>query len=95
MPDQMPDKTRGGHDGSQEHSFVPDLAWGVVGGIVVLAVSVLLLTLFVTSGGGQGGTPIPGRGGSPITMYVSELTGLFMAGFLVILIARSVSVRTR
>ena len=70
-------------DRDANHSFLPDFVWAVVGG-AALAACVLALVLTASWGGGP-----------PISGYTHELAGAFLAGFLVILVARSVSARPR
>ena len=71
-------------DRDVDHNFLPDFAWGAVGGLAGLAACVLLLLL----------TPSWG-GGASIASYSRELAAGFLAGFLVVLVARSLSTRTR
>lgn len=96
---QAPDLPRGGAVGlsggsPEEHNFVPDFAWAVVGGIAVVAVCAVVYTLAVTWGGLHVGTPLPGGGSAPLSTVSSELTGIFLAGFLLVLIARSLTARS-
>lgn len=73
------------HDGhSAEHNFLPDFAWAAVGGVAALAVCVLALVLTASWGGGP-----------PVSSYARELAGVFLAGFLVVLVARSLTARYR
>ena len=62
---------------------------------MVLAACVLFFTLTVTWGGMRLGAPMPGGGAAPLATYYTELAGFFLAGFLIVLVARSVSARTR
>ena len=71
------------HDRGADHNFLPDFAWAVVGGAAMVA-CVLLLILAATLGGGP-----------PISAYTRELAAAFLAGFLVVLVARSLSTRSR
>ena len=66
-----------------DHNFLSDFAWAAVGGAAVVA-CVLLLILTASLGGGP-----------PISAYTRELAGAFLAGFLVVLVARSLSTRSR
>ena len=81
--------------GPEEHNFVPDFAWAGAGGVAVVAACAVVYTLAVTWGGLQFGAALPGTAAAPITAFSSELTGVFLAGFLIVLIARSLSVRSR
>jgi hypothetical protein len=67
-----------------DHNFLPDFAWAAAGGGVAVGVCVLLFMLTAL----WGGSP-------PISAYTRELAGGFLAGFLVILVARSLRTRTR
>jgi hypothetical protein len=95
MPNRAADGLRGGDDNQREHSFTPDVAWALVGGGAVLAVCVVLYTLTVTWGGWHVGVTMPGGEATPISRYFHELAGLFLAGFLVVFIARGIGLRTR
>src|SRR5690349_20416115 len=75
----------------EEHNFGLDVAWAIVGGIAMVAASMVVYTLAVTWGGLHVGASIPGSGTPSISAYASEFTGIFLAGFLVVLIARSLS----
>jgi hypothetical protein len=55
-----------------------------VGGVAAVAACVLVLVLAASLGGGP-----------PISAYTRELAGAFLAGFLVVLVARSLSTRSR
>ena len=70
--------------GVADHDFLPDFAWATVGGVAALAACVLLVMLAVSWGGGPS-----------ITSYTRELAAGFLAGFLVVLVARSLSARSR
>ena len=72
------------HDADTDHNFLPDFAWAAVGGVAALAGCVLILVLALTW-----------HGGPPIWSYPRELAGVFLAGFLVVLVARSLSTRSR
>lgn len=95
MLERAADGLRGGEDNQREHSFTPDVVWSLVGGIVVLAVCLVLYTLIVTWGGWQVGVAMPGGGAAPISRYFRELAGLSLAGFLVVFVARGIGLRTR
>jgi hypothetical protein len=100
MATQLLDKPRGQDagllgGGPEEHNFAPDFAWAVVGGIAFVAACAVVYTLAVSWGGLLVGAPMPGGGSPPLSTFASEFTGIFLAGFLIVLIARSLSVRTR
>jgi len=84
------------HDGRvADHDVAPDLAWVAVGGGAVLAVCAVLLALGVGWGGQVPGAPMPADNVAAIPTYYSALAGSCMAGFLAVLVARSLSARTR
>ena len=62
------------------YNFLPDFAWAAVGGVAALAACALLVMLTVSWGGGPS-----------IASYTRELAAAFLAGFLVVLVARSLS----
>jgi len=100
MPTQLLDKPQGQDaglrdGGPEEHNFVPDFAWAVGGGVAVVAACAVVYTLAVSWGGLHVSAPMPGGGSAPLAAFASEFTGIFLAGFLIVLIARSLSVRTR
>jgi hypothetical protein len=66
-----------------DHSFLPDFAWSAVGGVVTLAVCALLFVLAFSW-----------HGGPPIWSYPREMTGVFLAGFLAVLVARTLTARS-
>jgi hypothetical protein len=72
------------HDGDVEHNFLPDFAWAAVGGAVVLAACALILTLGASL-----------TGGPSVAVYGRELAAAFLAGFLVVLVARSLTAQSR
>jgi len=78
------------HVRDAEHNFLPDFAWAAVGGGVALAVCIVLFMLTASWGGS-----LVGGGAPPISTYARELAGAFLAGFLIVLVARSLSARTR
>jgi hypothetical protein len=95
MSTQLPG-TLVSHDALEaEHNFLPDFAWAAVGGSVFLAACAVLFTLTVTWGGMRLGAPMPDGGVASLSSYNRELAAIFMAGFLVILVARSLTVRKR
>lgn len=67
-----------------DHNFLPDFAWAAVGGVAGLVACVLLLLLAASWGGGPS-----------IVSYGRELAAVFLAGFLVVLVVRSLGTRTR
>jgi len=95
MLNRAADGLRGGDNNEREHSFTPDLAWALIGGAAVLAMCLVLYTLTVTWGGWPVGTAMPGGEAAPISRYFHELAGLFLAGFLVVFVARGIGLRTR
>jgi hypothetical protein len=70
-------------DRDAEHNFLPDFAWAAAGGGVALVVSTLVLMLSASLGGG-----------SPLSTFGRELAAAFLAGFLVVLVARSLTARS-
>ena len=95
MLNRAADGLRSGDDNEREHSFTPDLAWALVGGAAVLTVCLVLYTLTVTWGGWRVDVAMPGEEAAPISRYFHELAGLFLAGFLVVFVARGIGLRTR
>lgn len=71
-------------DRDADHNFLPDFARAAVGGLAGLAACVLLLLLTASWGGGPS-----------IASYSRELAAGFLAGFLIVLVARSLGTRTR
>ena len=78
-----------------DHNFAPDFAWAVLGGLVVLGVSALLYALFVTWGGLRLDLALPVGEAAPLSAFPRELAGLFLGGALVLLVARTLTARTR
>jgi hypothetical protein len=72
------------HHGVADHNFLPDFAWAAVGGGAALGACVLLLMLTAL----WGGSP-------PSSSYTREFAGGYLVGVLVVLVARSLSARTR
>ena len=70
------------HDRDADHNFLPDFAIAAGGGGAAVAACVLLLVLTSSFGGGL-----------PISAYGRELAAAFLAGFLVVLVARSLTAR--
>jgi hypothetical protein len=71
-------------DRDADHNFLPDFSWAAAGGGVALIVFIVVLVLTASLGGG-----------APISAFTRELAGAFLAGFLVVLVARSLSARSR
>ena len=92
----QPPGTLASHDPLEaEHNFLPDFGWAAVGGSVLLAACAVLFTLSVTWGGMRLGAPMPDGGVAPLSSYYPELAAIFMAGFLVVLVARSLTAQQR
>jgi hypothetical protein len=94
MSSQVPATLAHHDDRDGDHNFLPDFAWAAAGG-AVLAACILLFMLTAFWGGTLLGPPMPGGGAPSISFYNRELAGAFLAGFLVVLVARSLSTRTR
>ena len=95
MSSQVPAAPVRREDRDVEHNFLPDFAWAAVGGGAALAACVLIFMLAASWGGLLPGPPLPGGAAPSISMYYRELAGALLAGFLVVLVARSLSARTR
>jgi hypothetical protein len=78
-----------------DHNFAPDFAWALVGGLVAMGVSALLYAVIVTWGGLRLDLALPAGVAAPLSAFPRELAGIFLGGALVVLIARSLSARTR
>jgi hypothetical protein len=78
-----------------DHDVLPDIAWASAGGGVVLAAATLLHALAVSSGGLRLDPLTPAGAAVPTWSYPSELAALFLAGFLVVLVARSLTAQAR
>ena len=78
-----------------DHNFAPDFAWAMVSGFVVLGVSALLYALIVTWGGLRLDLALPVGEAAPLSAYSRELAGFFLAGALVVLVARGIGLQTR
>jgi hypothetical protein len=94
MSSQVPATLAHHDDRDAEHTFLPDFAWAAAGG-AVLASCILLFMLTAFWGGTLLVPPMLGGGAPSISFYYRELAGAFLAGFLVVLVARSLSTRTR
>ena len=77
-----------------DHTFAPDFAWALVGGLVVLGVSALLYAMVVTWGGFRLDLALPVGQTAPLSAFPRELAALFLSGTLVVLIVRSLNART-
>jgi hypothetical protein len=95
MPNDATQSLRAPSLSQPDHNFAPDFAWAVVGGLVVLGVSALLYALIVTWGGLRLDLALPIGVAVPLSSYSRELAGFFLGGALVVLVARSVTARTR
>lgn len=80
---------------SPDHNFVPDFAWALAGGLVVLGVSALLYTVIVGWGGLHLDPTLPAGVAAPLPAFPRELAGFFLSGALVVLVTRSLRTRTR
>ena len=78
-----------------EYDFTPDFAWALAGGVVVLGVCALLYSVIVTWGGMHLDLALPVGATAPLSTYPRELAGFFLGGALVVLVARSLTARTR
>ena len=95
MPNHAPPGLSAASLSLPDHSFAPDFAWALVGGLVVLGVSALLYTLVVTWGGFRVDLALPVGQAASLSAFPRELAALFLGGALVILVARSLTARTR
>jgi hypothetical protein len=91
---QLPRALAHHDDRDTDHNFLPDFAWASVGGAAMLVACILLFSLTISWGVTLLGAPVPGGGAPPISTHYRELAGAFLAGFLVVLVARSLSART-
>jgi hypothetical protein len=76
-----------------DHNFAPDFAIAAVGGLVVLGVCALLYAAIVTWGGFRIDLAAPAGMAAPISAFPRELAASFLSGALVVLVARSLTVR--
>jgi hypothetical protein len=95
MPNETTQSLRVPSLSQPDHNFAPDFAWALVGGLVVLGVSALLYALIVTWGGLRLDLALPVGEAVPLSAYSRELAGFFLGGALVVLVARSLTARTR
>jgi len=77
------------------HHFLSSVVWAIVGGTVVLATYAALLTLSMTVSGTLPGAPMHAGGVTASPTYHASLAGMFMAGALMVLIARGLTARSR
>jgi hypothetical protein len=94
MPTVAPSRVSAPSLSQPDYNFAPDFAWALVGGLVVLGVSALLYTVMVTWGGFRLDLALPVGQTAPLSAFPRELTGIFLGGALVVLVARSLSART-
>jgi hypothetical protein len=78
-----------------DHNFAPDFAWAFVGGLVLLGVCGLLYAVIVTWGGFRLDVALPVGAAAPLSAFPRELAGIFLGGALIVLVARSLTARTR
>ena len=81
--------------GQPDHNFAPDFAWAFIGGLVVLSVTALLYAVLVMWGGLRLDLAVPVGSAAPLSAFPRELAALFLGGALVVLVARSLTARTR
>lgn len=81
--------------GQSDHNFAPDFAWACIGGLVVLGLTALLYAVLVMWGGLHFDPTVPAGSAAPLSTFPRELAALFLSGALVVLIARSLTARTR
>ena len=82
-------------DGRPENGLAPALAWALGGGVVVLALGVLLYVLAVSLGEGLAGTPQQAMTRLASAPMYREFGALFLTGFTGLFVAREFGVRTR
>ena len=77
--------------------LVPALAWAVGGGVVVVALGLVLYVLSVLAAalGGWAGTPPPAMTELASAPLYRNFAALFLASFLAIFVAREIGVVTR
>jgi hypothetical protein len=92
VPNRVTGASVAQYDAGRDHSF--GFGWAGVGGIALVALAVVVYSLTVTWGGFNPGVSTPGAPISPISAHYRELAGLFLTGFLIVLIARALSTRT-
>jgi hypothetical protein len=81
-------------DDRTDYNFAPDFAWALIGGLVVLGVSALLYSVFVTWGGMRLDVTMLTGEAVPLSAYPRELAGLLLGGGLAVLVARTLNTRT-
>ena len=94
MPDLPTRNLTTRDDREREFNFLPELAWALVGGLVVLGVCALLYSLIVTWGGMRLEAVQPTGPAAPLSAYARELAAFFGAGALAVLVVRSLNART-
>lgn len=95
MPNHATQSLRAPLLSQPDHNFAPDFAWALIGGFVVLGVSALLYALIVTGGGLRLDLALSAGEPAPLSTYSRELAGFFLAGALVVLVARGFGLQTR
>lgn len=94
MMDRARGADRGRGDEPKERGFAPELAWAAAGGLVLLAAAAVLYTLAVAWGVPGVGVPAAGGPAAPLAAYASQLAGVFLAGSVLVLVARSLGARS-
>lgn len=94
MPTQLPGTMASHVDVHPGQHFFSSVVWAIVGGTVVLAAYAALLTLSMTVSGTLPGAPMHAGGVTASPTYHPILAGMFMAGALVVLIARGLAPRS-
>ena len=95
MPNDATQSFRAPLSGQPDYNFAPDFAWALLSGLIVLGVSALLYAVIVTWGGFRLDLALPVGSAAPLSSYPRELAGVFLSGALVVLVARSLTARTR
>ena len=95
MPSHAAPSLRAVTVGQPDHNFAPDFAWALVGGLVVLGATALLYALVVTWGGLRLDLALPVGQAAPLSAFPRELAALFLGGAVAVLVARSLTARTR
>jgi hypothetical protein len=95
MATQAARRVESAPDDRADYNFAPDFIWALVGGLVVLGVSALLYTVFVSWGGLRLDVTMLTGEAVPLSAYPRELASLFLGGGLAVLVARTLNTRTR
>lgn len=95
MPNVAAQSLRAPSLSQSDYNFAPDFTWALVGGLVLLGVSALLYAVIVTWGGFRLDLSLPLGEAVPLSTYPRELAAFFLGGALVVLVARSLTARTR